>query len=214
MRFERLHISVFLGLSVLVWGLVLFAQGTHVGWQHLSPFSTVVAFLVALGAAFQRRLWCWSWLHGWFVKRPDLRGTWRVELQSDWIDPKTNVRVSPIVCYMGVVQTLSTLEMLLMTPESESWLIAESIRKSPSSVGYEIAGVYMNRPQTHLRGHRSEMHLGGLLLVTHGPANRPDTLTGEYWTGRKTKGQMTFTGRQATVFTRFDDASRAFTSAA
>ena len=162
---------------------------------------------------FEFLFWRLPWLHGWFVKRPNLRGTWRVELQSDWIDPTTNAGVPLIVCYMGVVQTLSTLQMHLMTPESESWFIAESIRESPSAVGYQISGVYTNRPQTHLRGDRSEMHLGGLLLETHGPANRPNTLTGEYWTDRKTKGEMTFTGRQTTVFTRFKDADRAFTSA-
>ena len=210
MKLERLHISIFLGLSTLVWWLVLFAQRTQFGWEHLRPFGIVVAFLVGLGAAFEFLLWRWSWLHGWFVKRPDLRGTWRVELQSDWIDPATNVGVPLIVCYMGVVQTLSTLQMHLMTPESESWLIAESISDSPNAVGYQISGVYTNKPQTHLRGDRSEIHLGGLLLVTHGPPNRPDSLTGEYWTDRKTKGQMTFTDRHATIFTRFEDAEQAF----
>ena len=210
MKLERLHISIFLGLSALVWGLVLFAQRTQFGWQHLSPFGIVVSFLVALGAAFEFLLWRWSWLHGWFVKRPDLRGTWRVELQSDWIDPATNVGVPPIVCYMGVAQTLSTLQMHLMTPESESWSIAERVSPSPNGAGYQVASVYTNRPQVHLRGVRSEMHLGGLLLDTHGRANCPDTLAGEYWTDRKTKGQMTFTDRRATIFTRFEDAEQAF----
>ena len=163
---------------------------------------------------FEFLLWRWSWLHGWFVKRPDLRGTWRVELQSDWIDPATNVVVPIIICYMGVEQTLSTLQMHLMTPESESWFIAERITPSRSKVGYRVAGVYTNEPKTHLRGKRSEIHLGGMLLDTHGPANRPNTLTGEYWTDRKTKGQMKFTSRLPDVFTRFEDADQAFTQTA
>ena len=138
------------------------------------------------------------------------RGTWRVELESDWIDPNTKVGVPTIICYMGVTQTLSTLQMHLMTPESESRFIAERISPSPNGVGYRVAGVYTNRPQTHLRGERSEMHYGGLLLDTHGPANRPNTLTGEYWTDRKTKGRMTFTERRPEVFTRFKDAAADF----
>ena len=160
MKLGRLHISVFLGLAALVWWLVLGVQGTRVSSAYWAPFGTGVSFLVVLGAAFEFLLWRWFCLHGWFVKRPDLRGTWRVELQSDWIDPTTNRGVPLVVCYMGVVQTLSTLQMHLMTPESESWFIAESISESPSAVGYQIAGVYTNRPQTHLRGDRSEMHLG------------------------------------------------------
>ena len=164
-----------------------------------------------LGTAFEFLLWRWSCLHGWFVKRPNLRGTWRVELQSDWIDPATNVGVPIIICYMGVAQTLSSLQMHLMTSESESWFIAEGITPSRSNVGYRVAGVYTNEPKAHLRGNRSEIHFGGLLLETHGPANRPNTLTGEYWTDRKTKGQMTFTERVPDVCTRFEDAKRAFT---
>ena len=209
MKLERVHISAFLGLGGLVWWLVLGAP--RISWEYVQPFGTVAGVLVTFGAAFELVLWRWSWLHGWFVKRPNLRGTWRVELQSDWINPDTNRGVPPIVCYMGVVQTLSTLQMHLMTPESESWLIAERISPSPNEVGYQVAGVYTNRPQTHLRGARSEMHLGGLLLDTHGPTNYPDTLAGEYWTDRKTKGRMTLTSRLPTVLTRFGDAEQAFT---
>ena len=207
-KLERLHITAFLGLGALVWWLVLGAP--RVSWEYMQPFGTVVGVLVAVGAAFEFVLWRRPWLHGWFVKRPDLRGTWRVELQSDWVNPATNRGVPLIVCYMGVAQTLSTLQMHLMTPESESWLIAERISLSPNGVGYQVAGVYTNKPHTHLRGARSEMHLGGLLLDTHGPTNYPDTLAGEYWTDRKTKGRMTFTARLATVFTRFEDAEQAF----
>ena len=213
MKLERVHISVFLGLAALLWWGVLLAQGTQVGWGHLRPFGIVVGILVSFGLAFELLLWRHPWLHGWFVKRPDLRGTWRVELQSDWIDPTTQARVPVIVCYAGIAQTLSTFQMHLMTPESESWFIAERISSSPSGVGYQVAGVYTNKPQTHLRGDRSQIHQGGLILDTHGRANRPDTLTGEYWTDRKTKGQMTFTKRLARLFTRFEDAEQAFTGA-
>ena len=206
MKLERLHIIVFLGVAALAWWLCLIVQGTSVSWEHLRPFGTVVGILGILGLGFEKFLWHWEWLHGWFVIRPDLRGTWRVELQSDWINPATKEKASSIVCYMGVTQSLSRLQMYLMTRESESAFIAESIRSSPSGVGYQIAGVYTNKPHTHLRGHQSEMHFGGLILDTHGPPNRPETLTGEYWTDRKTKGRMTLRGRMPKVLTRFEDA--------
>lgn len=212
MKLERLHIGVSLGVAVLAWWLLLLVQSTPMTWEHLWPFGTVVSVLAMLGLVFERVLWCQAWLHGWFVKRPDLRGTWRVDLQSDWVNPEMQERVLAIVGYMGVVQSLSSLQMHLMTEESESWFIAESINPSPSGIGYEIAGVYTNKPRTHLRGDRSEMHLGGLILETHGPANRPATLTGEYWTDRKTKGQITLSARVQTVFTRFEDAEQSFSA--
>ena len=95
-----------LGLAVIVWGLVLGIQGTAVTRAHLAPFSIVVGFLVLLATAFEHRLWRLRWIHGWIVKRPDLRGTWQIELISDSL-----YATDPIVCYMGVKQTLSTLQI-------------------------------------------------------------------------------------------------------
>lgn len=132
-------------------------------------------------------------------------------MQSDWINPSDGLTVPPITCYMGVDQTLSRLQMHLMTPESESWLIASGIRSSPSDIGYQTAGVYTNKPDVELRRTRSDIHFGAILLDTHGrsPA-RPDILTAEYWTDRRTTGRMTFTDRRARVYTRFDDADAAY----
>lgn len=214
MTFTRLHIAVFLGAAVLVWGGVLAAQGVCFTWddlgQHLAPFSTVVTVLVSLAFALDRWLWHAPTLHGWFVKRPDLRGTWKVTLQSDWKDPSTEEGIPPITCFMGVKQTLSTLKMHLMTPESESWFVADAIRPSPNGEGYEVIGVYTNKPDVLLRGVRSEIHLGSLVLHTHGPENRPGSLTGEYWTERKTTGKMVLEDCVAPLFTRYTDAAKAF----
>lgn len=106
MTLSRLHITMILGLAVIVWGLVLGIQGTAVTRAHLAPFSIVVGFLVLLATAFEHRLWRLRWIHGWIVKRPDLRGTWQIELISDSL-----YATDPIVCYMGVKQTLSTLQI-------------------------------------------------------------------------------------------------------
>lgn len=58
-------------------------------------------------------------------------------------------------------------------------------------------------------GDRSEIHQGALVLDTHSPAARPDTLTGEYWTDRNTTGRLTVSGRVSQVLTRYEDAERA-----
>lgn len=212
MTFSRLHITVFVGLVAVVWALALVFNGTGVSREHLGPFSLVVTVLVLLWGVFEYRLWRHPWLHGWFVKRPDLRGTWRVELKSDWVDPESGQETGALICYMGVEQTLSKLQMHLMTLESESWLIAESICLSPSGRGYQVAGIYMNKPQVHLRGDRSQIHRGAFVLDTHGSAAWPDTMTGEYWTDRKTSGRMNLTSRVWDIATHFDEADVLFAS--
>ncbi len=95
-------------------------------------------------------------------------------------------------------------------PLSESWFIAESIKPSKEGIGYQIAGVYTNKPDRLLRGDRSEIHLGGLILKTHGPPHRPKRLTGEYWTDRKTKGRIMLSARVPKVFTRSEEAERVY----
>ena len=211
MKLERIHITVFLAIAVCLWWGTLFLQNTSVTKEHVTPFSVVVSSLVVIRYVFDRFLWRLPILHDWFVKRPDLRGTWRVELQSSYINPKTGERVPTIVCYMGVEQTLSQIQMHLMTSESESWFIADHIRPSPSSNGYQVIGVYTNEPKIHLRDERiSEIHKGALIIDTHGSSVRPNTLKAQYWTDRKTNGTMDFTSRVSQVFTRFEDAKQHF----
>ena len=211
MKIERVHIAVFVAIAALLWWVTLLFQGAPVTLKHGTPFTVVIGALGTLWIVFDRFLWRFRLLHGWLVKRPDLRGTWRVELQSSYINPKTGQRVPTIVCYMGVEQTLSELKMHLMTPESESWSIASHIRPSPSGNGYQAICVYNNKPNIHLRDKRiSEIHNGALIIDTHGSGVRPDTFTAEYWTDRKTMGTMDFNNRVDKVFTHFEDAKRHF----
>ena len=58
------------------------------------------------------------------------------------------------------------------------------------------------------------MHQGALLLETHGPSNRPDALTGRYWTDRKTVGSMALDHRVNALYSRFADAERTFSAGA
>lgn len=215
MRVERVHIVVFLGLAALVWWLVLLGQGTSVTADHARPFGAVVAFLAMCWVVLDRFLWRQPWLQGWLVHRPDLRGTWRVEVKSSYKRPGTEEPVPTIVCFMGVDQTLSTLQMHLMTSESDSWFIADKIQPSPNDRRYQVIGVYTNEPCVHLRGKRvSEMHHGAIIIETHGRGVRPAVLTAKYWTDRKTTGTMEFSDRIDEVHTRYADAAKAFDSAA
>mgnify|MGYP000049928552 FL=1 len=211
MNFTRLQISVFLGVAAMAWAAVLLFQGVPLTLAHLTPFGTVVGVLALAALLLEHVLWRQQWLHGWFVQRPNLRGTWKVKLQSDRVDPTTGVPIPPITGFMGVEQTLSSLQMHLMTPDSESWFVAHSIGASPSENGYRIFGIYVNKPNVHLRSSTSNMHCGVIVIDSHGESRgMPMALTAEYWTDRKTTGHMTLSDRSNTIFTRFEDAHREF----
>lgn len=214
MSLTRMHIVLILLLAMIVWAVVLLIQGTPITTEHAAPFSTVVAFLGLVALAVEHFLWRQRWLHGWLFCRPDLRGTWLVELQSSHLDQSTGNRIPSVICYMGVTQTFSKLHLHLMTKESESWLIAHAVNKSPGEDGYQVFGVYSNKPDVHLRAIRSEIHFGAVVLDTHGPQKiRPETLSGEYFTDRLTKGSLSLSRRIPAHKTRYRDAVLAFESA-
>jgi hypothetical protein len=175
------------------------------------PFSSVVGVLVIISLLVEHILWRKKWLQKWFVSMPDLIGTWDVVIKSDWINPETGEITPPIHCFMGVKQTLSTIQMHLMTLESESWFSAYSIKESKSGHGYQITAVYTNKPDVHLRNDRSSMHLGALVMDTHGENELlPQSIIGEYWTDRKTTGLIKLTNKDKKVFTSFSDAKEHF----
>ena len=182
---SRLHIGTFLALAVLAWVVLLFVRNIPFSWEFLWPYGLVVSVLATGVAVFERWGWAWPFLQGWFVRRPDLRGSWRIEIKSEWVDPATGNEIDPISCYMAVRQSLTTLSMRLMTAESSSWLIAHEIVEEKDGV-FLVTGVYTNTPKLELRGDRSEIHFGALQLQVLG--NPPASLEGHYWTDRNSRG--------------------------
>ncbi len=206
----RIHIASFIGLTIVVWLFALFIQGQPVlSMDFLRPFSFVVGTIGVIVGTFTRWGWAWSLFRGWYVKRPDVRGTWKVVLKSNWVNPETGQGVDPITAYFAVRQTLTSLSLRLMTPESRSKLIAHSIELEDDGI-YRIAGIYRNEPRVELQGDRSEIHHGSLLLEVNGEP--PESMEGHYWTDRGTRGSMTVTDRRKKVFDTFEAAREAFQS--
>jgi|SRR5581483_8276726 len=204
----RLHISSFLGLTVIAWLIALWAQGTPlITLEFVRPFGILVGVISSMAVIFNRYAWAWGVFRGWYVRRPDLRGTWRVLLRSDWIDPKTQEPIPPIVAYAAIRQSLTSLSLRLMTPESRSKLIAHSIDEQEDGI-YRLAGVYRNEPNIGLQGQRSEIHHGAFSLEIYGaPVNR---LEGHYWTDRNTRGEMVLSGRKEKIIDTYLDGKAQF----
>lgn len=199
---SRLHLSTILLIAAALWGGMLVFDGMAVNGTWFRPFSTVVGVLLLLLVAFDLWVWRWRFLHGWFVPRPDLRGTWRVELRSHWKDPATNQPVGPIVAYLVVRQTYSTLSARMLTAESASELVAAEISKSNDGT-YRLAAVYRNEPKLSVR-HRSPIHYGAFVLDVQGDPAKD--LVGHYWTDRDSRGELRTLERHAAVAGSFTEA--------
>jgi len=207
----RVHISSFVGLTVLVWIVALWLQGQPVlSSDFLKPFGTVVGGVSITAAIFNKWAWSWPIFRGWYVRRPDIRGTWQTVLSSEWIDPTTNERVAPIDGYVVIRQTFSNLSVRLMTAESRSQSIAYSVDQQPDEI-FSLSVVYRNEPEISLQGTKSEIHHGAFILEVH--MDEPSELVGHYWTDRKTRGSMRCVARKRCYCTSFEKANAAFDDA-
>jgi hypothetical protein len=205
----RLHISSFIGLTIAVWLIALWIQGMPVlSADFIKPFGIVVGAITLIVTLFNKYAWSWIIFRGWYVKRPDLRGTWEVELKSSWINPETNEPIPPITAYATIRQSLTSLSFRLMTLESRSVLIAHSIESQEEDSLFKLVGVYRNEPKIELQGDRSEIHHGSFSLEIHG--SPVVELEGHYWTDRGTKGSMKLTKKIAIFCDTYEQAKSQF----
>jgi hypothetical protein len=202
----RVHISSFIALTIAVWLLALWSQGMPVlSADFVKPFGTVVGIITLVVTLFNKYMWSWKIFKGWYVKRPDLRGTWKVELKSNWVNPETGKENEPIYGYAVIRQSLTFLSLRLMTKESRSVLVAHSIEPQEDDSLFKLVGVYRNEPKIELQGVRSEIHHGSFALEIHGsPAY---SLEGHYWTDRATKGGMKLYDRVGKLYDTYEQAS-------
>lgn len=200
----RLHISSFIALTIAVWLIALWVQGMPVlSIEFIKPFSIVVGAITFIAMIVNKYAWSWRIFRGWYVNRPDLRGTWKVELKSNWVNPETNEGVPPIIGYAVIRQSLTSLSLRLMTKESRSKLIAHSIEKEDDGL-FRLAAIYRNEPKIELQGDRSEIHHGSFSLEVHGTP--VESMEGHYWTDRGTKGSMTLTEKKTKLFDTYEQA--------
>lgn len=170
-----------------VWLLYLLVQGSVVPKSFFAPVSIVVGTLSTLLFCFDGWVWRWPGIIT-LSKRPDIRGTWKGVLQSDWKD-ENGETIDPIEIFMVIHQTFSSIYLRMLSPESSSVTLAAAINQEIDGQ-FSIAVIYRNEPQLSIRD-RSPIHHGGMKLVVVGEDKQ--RLQGEYWTERKTTGSIVLT---------------------
>ncbi len=118
---------------------------------------------------------------------PDLCGTWKGLIHSEWEDPTTKLKQEPREVFLIIRQTEAALHLGLITSESRSTSLATMVVQEPSGQ-WSLNVIYRNEPRPSVRA-RSQIHHGAMVLRLGGPP--PTTLSGHYWTDRGTQGEMT-----------------------
>lgn len=175
---------------LIIWGIVLLISKTYTTidlWSALKQVPQAISVYAIIGIIFTKWLWRWPLLQGWLIKVPNLQGTWRGELKSDWVDPNTGKLIDSIPMILVVRQTFSNIKCTVMTGESTSYSTTADINIVPSGEDLYLTYNYTNRPKATIRD-RSEIHDGASILKI---IKKPEMcLEGEYWTSRKTRGDI------------------------
>jgi SMODS-associating 2TM, beta-strand rich effector domain len=195
---------VFIGIWVL---LVYVSQPElRITFGALKEIPDVVLVYTILYFLFTTWAWRWPIFAGWLIPFPDLGGTWRGTIASTWVNPETGATPPPIEAILVIRHKFDSTSCTLFTVESESQSNAAALQLEDGSDRRVLSYNYTNDPRVGVRG-RSDRHTGAAILKL---ATQPNMrLTGEYWTSRKTTGEMDFTFESRAKAEAFSPASTA-----
>lgn len=177
---------------LVIWGVIILLTVSISPFKLLEALKKLpqaISVYALLALLFVKWIWKWPFLKGWLIKVPNLQGTWTGELISDWINPETGKAIDPIPVVLVIRQSFLKIKCTLMTKESTSYSTTADF-DCFSDTEICLAYNYTNRPLALIRD-RSSIHDGATILKVIDKPKR--MLVGEYWTNRKTKGEMKFT---------------------
>jgi hypothetical protein len=199
---EEAIVWIQLGTFVVLWALVLIATRTklEINWEAIKKLPDVVMIYGILYLIFAKWAWRWRVFRGWLVPFPDLQGTWQGHLQTTWRNPETNEIPGPIPVSLVIRQDFSGISIVMFTAESMSHSTAASFRQAEDHSIKVLSYTYSNTPKVGVRD-RSIVHDGAALLrIVNDGVRR---LEGEYWTNRKSTGEMVLKFNSKTLDERF-----------
>ena len=184
-------VYILVALSGLAWFVIAYFQGLDLSrardfFRILPTVISVDLFLIGI---FLKWGWKWPIFKGWLVPFPNLNGTWKGQVISDWTVPATGDRLQPIPAVLTIKQSFSNLSCVIRTAEMVSHSYAEGFLIEADRQIKSVAYTYTSKPRI-LLADRSQAHDGTAVLeIIESPEPK---LVGKYWTERKTTGELQF----------------------
>ena len=166
---------------------VLLHKETPTIWKMTTLAVTVIGTIFVGISEF-----CWRWVWRkipWLQRKifPDLNGEWKGNLVSTWKDPATGQSPPPISTNITIRQGIFSTVVCLSTGESESTSGRVRLARLTNVGRFRLWYDYRNGPKQAVRD-RSAPHNGFAYLEVS--AGNLDHLTGQYYTDRKTSGDI------------------------
>lgn len=155
----------------------------------IGVLSMTVTLVTIYGFLFNRYMWHWcifTWAQ-WFVKVPYLAGEWDGTLKYYW---DGEWREKPMT--ISIRQTFLHIQVFVKTDESWSKTIGGSFDVDEENGFNSLIYSYINTPDASVR-ERSPIHYGTAILSIEKDFC---TLRGNYFTDRKSSGEMILTKKE------------------
>lgn len=147
-------------------------------WEDITTTVTIVTFICTLFIS-----WAWKWkiFQNWLVPFPCLSGKWLGSINSTY-----NVDDNPIPVEVTIKHHFFNIQIKIKTNESSSISTCGSFDIDEDRGLRQLIYSYQNNPKANVRS-RSEIHYGTTRLEI---SDDTQVLEGEYWTSRKTTGDI------------------------
>ena len=148
----------------------------------------VVSIDLVFYGFFVSFLWKLPIFKNWLVPFPNLNGTWKGQIHTTWIDPETGERPGPIPAILTIKQSFLNISCVMRTAEMTSRSLTSSFVLDKENQLERLVYTYDSNPIQTVK-ERSPQHCGTMSfnIVKEQKQNK---LEGEYWTGRKTTGDI------------------------
>jgi hypothetical protein len=193
----------YLNRKIFIWLIILLSVGFYLLYllcfpitektilNYLKPITTVVTFDAIILLLFEKWIWKCKFLHSWLVPFPNLNGTWKGYIKSNWIDPVTNKKPDPIPVILTIRQSFLHISCVMRTKEMESRNFISGFNIDENNQILRLVYSYISVPEQSIRD-RSPQHKGTMsfdIIKDNGQI----ILIGNYWTERQTTGKVELT---------------------
>ncbi len=190
----------YLNRKIYLWLIIIISVGFYLLYlslfpvkektllNYLKPIPTVITCDAILVFLFEKWFWKWKILYGWLVPFPNLNGTWKGYIKSNWIDPITKKKSAPIPVILTIKQSFLNISCVMRTEEMESRNFVSGFDIDSDNQKLRLIYSYVSEPKQSIRD-RSQQHKGTILfdIIKHSGELK---LIGNYWTERETTGRV------------------------
>ena len=191
----KYFLYIILGISAILWFVIATVLGKDLSklWDLLRILPTVAMIDLLIFLGFAKWAWRWKIFQGWLVPFPDLSGTWQGQIQTSWKNPETGEVPGPIPAILTIKQSFGKISCVMRTSEMVSYSYSEEFKIETDNQIKQLTYSYSSKPKYALTD-RSIPHDGTIIFDILGtPVSK---LQGQYWTSRKSTGEVTLTYRE------------------